>query len=665
MVLWQTEFEPNGDDPVAKDPKPREPRGKRPTQKPGEISDSTLEQFPIPAALVDQILLGAADDRRVLQDSPVLGDVWLAYAADPSSIQDLLVTPHKQATAAEVADHISKGLKMIGRGPDRQRGAKIAYLQGITATQLYFDEVLRILVPLTQWWQRQKVDERLDDGRRQLIRSRMRAILVPAQRRAATPYTPAAVWDFSALDRYIALAGLILWVAKQTRPENGFRPLELAEVFKKYESKIDEIVDTVLNLYESFQADSQALAKDRKDELDGRRDYIFQISLNRHALPALDKSVPAVKADAARTLFDIKCDRIVWAVLDSGIDSSHKAFNTPKPRVRKTFDFTNIREIISSDNADRSDAELDEFLNKLVAHNNIDRKDARDRVRKVASDASEKRPTDWDTVEKLITLSNPPAPVSLHGTHVAGIIGAAPVDTNPGGMCHDIRLYDFRVLGKTIDDTEFAVIAALQYIRYINERYSDITIQGANLSLSIPHDVRNYACGRTPVCIECERLVDNGVVVVAAAGNRGHQKFETKEGVFESYAAFSITDPGNGDGVITVGATHGNWPHTYGISFFSSRGPTGDGRPKPDLVAPGERVQSTVPGSEWSSESGTSMAAPHVSGAAAMLMARYRELIGQPRRIKRILCETATDLGRERSFQGHGMLDVLRALQSI
>jgi hypothetical protein len=58
------------------------------------------------------------------------------------------------------------------------------------------------------------------------------------------------------------------------------------------------------------------------------------------------------------------------------------------------------------------------------------------------------------------------------------------------------------------------------------------------------------------------------------------------------------------------------------------------------------------------------MAAPHVSGAAAMLLARYAEMIGQPRRVKRVLCESATDLGRERSFQGYGMLDVLRAFQA-
>jgi len=159
--------------------------------------------------------------------------------------------------------------------------------------------------------------------------------------------------------------------------------------------------------------------------------------------------------------------------------------------------------------------------------------------------------------------------------------------------------------------------------------------------------------------------VESGVVVVAAAGNLGYQSFETRDGSYEGYTAFSITDPGNADGVITVGATHRYRPHTYGVSYFSSRGPTGDGRLKPDLVAPGERIESSLPGEGWGELDGTSMAAPHVSGAAAMLMARYAELIGAPRRIKSILCESATDLGRERSFQGHGMLDVLRAFQKV
>jgi serine protease AprX len=227
-----------------------------------------------------------------------------------------------------------------------------------------------------------------------------------------------------------------------------------------------------------------------------------------------------------------------------------------------------------------------------------------------------------------------------------------------------VRLYDFRVLAPDLKQTEFAIIAALQFIRYLNARTDHTTIHGANLSLSIPHNVRNYACGRTPICMECERLVESGVVVVAAAGNHGYQSFETRDGSYEGYAAYSITDPGNADGVITVGATHRHAPHTYGVSFFSSRGPTGDGRSKPDLVAPGERIRGPFR-QGWDDLDGTSMAAPHVSGAAAMLMARYSEFIGQPRRIKTILCSSATDLGRERGFQGNGMLDVLRAFQSV
>ena len=215
-------------------------------------------------------------------------------------------------------------------------------------------------------------------------------------------------------------------------------------------------------------------------------------------------------------------------------------------------------------------------------------------------------------------------------------------------------------------DSEFAVIAALQFIRFLNDQSGYSMIHGANLSLSTEHDVTSYACGSTLVCQECDRTWASGVVLVAAAGNSGHQHYLiARGGELGGYHAMSITDPGNAEGVITVGATHRANPHQYGVSYFSSRGPTGDGRRKPDLVAPGEKVTGPVRYGQQKTDDGTSFAAPHVSGAAAMLMARNAELIGRPQRIKEILCDTATDLGRERYFQGAGMLDILRALQSV
>ena len=233
-------------------------------------------------------------------------------------------------------------------------------------------------------------------------------------------------------------------------------------------------------------------------------------------------------------------------------------------------------------------------------------------------------------------------------------------------MAPSAELYDLRVLDEKGEGNEFAIMSALQFVRDLNNRKDFVAIHGVNLSFSIEHDVANYACGRTPVCEEAERLVGSGVTVVAAAGNSGRARYLTPMGYpDDGFRTVSITDPGNADSVITVGSTHRRDAHTYGVSYFSSRGPTGDGRLKPDLVAPGEKIVSTAPDDGEEQLDGTSMAAPHVSGAAALIMARHSELINQPRRVKEILCKTATDLGRERYFQGAGLLDILRALESI
>lgn len=618
----------------------------------------------IPRSLVEFILLGPEDDRRQLQDSPILGDVWVEFAKNPGAPLELLITPYKEKAAGTVAAALSQGLT----------DADIAFLQGIIAARLSFEEVLRFVVPLTYWWNDPRIAVAIGkyfQGAAEMEEEI--AILLGAAgkwyRKEKTDLT--AMQDVEARKRYITLAGLILWARAQD--VEGWKDLPSEKQIGIILSKPELARTLAMELAKVFQPGAAA-----------KGEFVWTVSLNRRATPALSKSVPAVKADAARTLFTVNCSEIVWAVVDSGIDGTHRAFaGKERYRISKSFDFTTIRRIVSLDNARKTPkrGQLSKDLSERALKTPLTLEEAEKALEQLAEGARNGRPIDWELVEPLVEIL--PAkckPASNHGTHVAGILGAArerPQAVAPGatqpeenpdwvdGMCPDINIYDFRVLAPSLEETEFAIIAALQYIRYINERNSYMTIHGANLSLSIPHDVRNYACGRTPVCNECERLVNSGVVVVAAAGNRGYQNFETKDGLYESYAAFSITDPGNADGVITVGATHRFWPHTYGVSFFSSRGPTGDGRVKPDLVAPGERIRAPLPNNQWGDLDGTSMAAPHVSGAAAMLMARYSELIGQPRRIKQILCDSATDLGRERSFQGRGMLDVLRAFQSV
>ena len=64
-------------------------------------------------------------------------------------------------------------------------------------------------------------------------------------------------------------------------------------------------------------------------------------------------------------------------------------------------------------------------------------------------------------------------------------------------------------------------------------------------------------------------------------------------------------------------------------------------------------------------DTGTSMAAPHVSGAIAAFLSIRREFIGRPLEVKRIFLESAIPLGRERYFEGHGLLDLMKAIQSV
>jgi subtilisin family serine protease len=217
----------------------------------------------------------------------------------------------------------------------------------------------------------------------------------------------------------------------------------------------------------------------------------------------------------------------------------------------------------------------------------------------------------------------------------------------------------------------------------LNDNPKLLRVHGVNLSVGYEFDAEMFACGQSPLCAEVNRLVQSGVVVVAAAGNTGFGTVAAVARKTKVGLSNTINDPGNAESAITVGATHRDSPYTYGVSYFSSKGPTGDGRLKPDLVAPGERITSCGAGRNlknatasatlsvgatdacYLEDTGTSMAAPHVSGAIAAFLSIRREFIGKPLDVKRIFLSTASPLGRERYFEGHGLIDLIRAIQSV
>lgn len=267
-----------------------------------------------------------------------------------------------------------------------------------------------------------------------------------------------------------------------------------------------------------------------------------------------------------------------------------------------------------------------------------------------------------------------------HGTHVAAIIaGAMRLAQSPGdpreielqGMAPEARLYGFKVLKDSGSGEDAFIIKALDLIADLNERAGQLVIHGVNLSLGGNFDPSVFGCGHTPLCQELRRLWRQGVLVCLAAGNEGYALLESQNGVMPANMDLSIGDPANLDEAIAVGSIHKSNPHSYGVSYFSSRGPTADGRMKPDLVAPGENILSAR--HQWPKQgssardyyvemSGTSMAAPHVSGLLAAFLSVRSEFIGYPDRVKQLLLANCTDLGRDPYIQGKGMPNLIKML---
>ncbi len=223
-----------------------------------------------------------------------------------------------------------------------------------------------------------------------------------------------------------------------------------------------------------------------------------------------------------------------------------------------------------------------------------------------------------------------------HGTHVAGIAAA---NGKIRGVAPDARLLAVKVLNDNGSGPDSNLIAGLEWA----------VANGAdviNLSLGSPAWPEN-----DPLSRAAEKVVDHGVVVVAAVGNSGP-------------LYYTIGSPAIAQKAISVGASDNGDK----IANFSSCGPTIDRLAiKPDLLAPG-MLRSTLPIDQpWQSEPygtriGTSMAAPYVAGAAALLLERSPDWT--PLQVKQGLVAHARDLSGNVFAQGAGHIDIEKALSS-
>ncbi|MFX0085708.1 MAG: S8 family serine peptidase [Candidatus Hodarchaeota archaeon] len=241
-----------------------------------------------------------------------------------------------------------------------------------------------------------------------------------------------------------------------------------------------------------------------------------------------------------------------------------------------------------------------------------------------------------------------------HGTHVAGI--AAGAGTSFPGVAYNADLYNLKVVDMAGYSTQESLLEAIDEAIDLNVHVISISLGFGNSSPWDSNDILTTAI---------DHAVDSGIFVVVSAGNEG------SEG---DYA--SISSPASAHKAFSVGATNGS----SNILSFSSRGPSIDFQIDPDIVAPGYQIIAPLASGsviKYAYESfvginlgnyfplsGTSMAAPVVSGAVALLKQQFPN--ANPLAIRAALQESAIDINNESIFaQGAGFLNLSNASELL
>ena len=219
-----------------------------------------------------------------------------------------------------------------------------------------------------------------------------------------------------------------------------------------------------------------------------------------------------------------------------------------------------------------------------------------------------------------------------HGTHVAGIVAAnGPVK----GVAPEATLFALKALSEEGRGYYSDVIAAIEWsVDPNNDGDPSDKLHVVNMSLG------GIGNSDDPMSTAVDNAVNMGVVFCVAAGND------------RDY--YTIGSPGSSRNAITVGSVD----KSGRISYFSSGGPTPKNfLLKPDIVAPGGNIQSTILGGGYAFKSGTSMASPHVAGAVALILNLFPDW--KPAQVKSALMQTATPIPYRSVFdQGKGLLNM-------
>ena len=237
-----------------------------------------------------------------------------------------------------------------------------------------------------------------------------------------------------------------------------------------------------------------------------------------------------------------------------------------------------------------------------------------------------------------------------HGTHVAGTT-AGGTDAKAIGVAPGAKIIAAKAINGAGYNTTAATLQALQFM--LAPTKTDGTAADPTRGADVVNNSWGNANKDDDTFMETfAALKAAGIEVVSAAGNDGAKG----EG--------SVSPPGSYPGYLSVAAS----TTSDKIASFSSRGPSKFATPEemtPNVTAPGAGVNSAVPGGRYQSMSGTSMAAPHVAGAVALIRSKFPQATHEP--IVEALTKTAVDIDKPGpdNAAGFGRIDVDKALEHL